>query len=96
MLMSGFRHGEFPMEPGMAAEQHITDTLERHPILPQVSSLKAFTARKELRKSEKRLRELQGELSEMGEARAVGCLEDALREIGNAYRSLEINGGDER
>jgi hypothetical protein len=93
--MAGFRHGEFPMEPGMAAEQHVSDTLERTPIFPNVASIPKRIAQKGLREEEKQLRERQGALSEMGEARAVACLEDALREIGNAHRSLETNGRDE-
>lgn len=80
------------MEPGMSAEQHLSDTLERTPIVPpSVASLPKRKAQKGLREEEKRLRERQGELSEMGEARAVACIEDALREIANAYRSLETN-----
>jgi hypothetical protein len=95
--MAGFRHGEFPMEPGMAGERHISDLLEQTPIVPSsIASLPKRIAQKGLREEEKQLRERQGELSEMGEARAVACLEDALRELGNAHRSLETDERNER
>jgi hypothetical protein len=66
MLMAGFRHGQFPVEPGMAAEQHVSDTLARTPVLlpdPGYDEVAAKRIERELVELGGRLGEASGSLS---------------------------------
>jgi hypothetical protein len=83
----GFAHGQPPMTPAEAEQDHLARTLDRHPVMP-VTSLPKRIAMKGLSEDETGLRLRQAELNELGEARAVGAVEEAIHAIRNARQFL--------
>lgn len=75
------------MTPAQAEQDHVARTLERHPVLP-VTSLSKRIAMKGLSEDETGLRLRQSELNELGEARAVGAVEEAIHAVRNARQFL--------
>ena len=73
-------------------ERHVSQTLEHHPIVPEPTSLPKRIAEKGLEDEQKALRCRQAALVELGEARAVECVEEALHAIGNARQFLAGSG----
>jgi hypothetical protein len=76
------------LSPELAAEQHVTDALAQHPVTPQVTSIAARRVLNGLGEDERGLRERQVELQELGEERAVACVEGALEELRNAQLAM--------
>lgn len=75
-----------------AQQKHLDETLERHPII-NPASLPKRIADRGLKQEQRQLRHRQADLFEMGEARAVECLEEAIRAVENAR---ELLAGSER
>lgn len=80
------------ISPGMAAEAHLTETLERNPVTP-IASIPHRRAYKALTEKEDELRILQSDLVKLQEPRAVESVELALTEIRNAREFVAVSGG---
>lgn len=81
-----------PEDFAFAQERHVSQTLERSPIAPP-TSLPKHKAQKGLEHEQKALRCRQAELTELGEVRAVECLEEAARAVENAQQFLAGSAG---
>jgi len=82
-----FAHGQSPMSPAEAKQDHLEKTIAKHGI-GQVASLPKRIAAKGLADEEKQLRLRHSDLCELGETRAVECVEEALHAIHNARQFL--------
>ncbi len=69
------------MEPGMAAEQHVSDTLERTPVLPSIASLAKRRVLNEVTEELKARRRRQSAHVEMGEVRAAECCQESIESL---------------
>ncbi len=94
MLMSGFRHGEFPIDPGMVAEQHVAHTLERTPIVP--SSIASLPKRRAINGVTEELKVRRRRLSahvEAGEVRAAECCQESIEAMEQELQFLKGSNG---
>ena len=81
------------MEPGMAAEQHVSDTLERTPIVPDITSLHKRRVRNAVTEELKARRLRQSEHVEAGEIRAAECAQESIEAL---EQELQLLKGSER
>jgi rRNA maturation endonuclease Nob1 len=88
--MAGFRHGEFPMEPGLAAEAHVSDTLERTSIVASsIASLPQRRLLNEVAEELKARRRRQSAHVEAGEVRAAECCQESIEAMEQELQFLK-------
>jgi len=75
-----FQHGQPPMTPGMAAEEHVSKTLERVPVT-QPASLAKRRVLNEVTEELKTRRLRQAAHVETGEVRAAQCAQESIEAL---------------
>jgi hypothetical protein len=91
MLMA-FQNGRPPMTPAEAAEEHLTKTLERHPVSPP-ADLSKRRAINEVTEELKARRRRQSAHVEAEEVRAAECAQGSIEAL---EQELQLLRGDQR